>query len=176
MSQAHRALVLLDRRVLAGYPEAMLDISPMASAQTSTFAAIWIPWIEDMGRTPEAEDLAIMADPAAYYRATGGDAYLARLDDTVVGAVAVKGLGASGYEFCKLVVADAARGHGVGRKLVEQCLAFSRENGGPALYLQSFKALDVALGLYERMGFAHCPAPEGMTVLARTQVIMRKPT
>ena len=50
----------------------------------------------------------IMADPAAYYRATGGDAYLARLDDTVVGAVAVKGFGASGYEFCKLVVADAA--------------------------------------------------------------------
>jgi len=125
---------------------------------------------------PEAEDLAIMADPAAYYRAMGGEAYLARINGAIIGAVAVKGLGSSGFEFCKLVVTDAARGHGAGRKLVEQCLAFAQEKGGPALYLQSFKALDVALGLYERMGFMHCPAPEGMTVLARTQVIMRKPT
>jgi len=87
----------------------MLDIQPISPAETGEFARIWIPWLESTGRHPEPEDLAIMADPAAYYRATGGEAFLAKLGGATVGAVAVKGLGASGFEFCKLVVSEAAR-------------------------------------------------------------------
>jgi GNAT superfamily N-acetyltransferase len=153
-----------------------VSIEPMRDDQRDAFASIWIPWLRDtMKRSPEAEDLAIMADPAAYYRGQGGDAFLALLEHQVVGAVAVKKLGASGFEFCKLVVTEDARGHGVGRRLVEHCLRFAADHGGPALYLQSFRALDVAIGLYERMGFMEGPAPAGMSVLARTEVIMSKP-
>ena len=148
-----------------------LQITPIAADRKDAFAAIWIPWLRDtMGRTPEADDLAVMADPAAYYRRSGGEALLALLD----GAVAVKGLGAAGFEFCKLVVTEGARGHGAGRALVEACVQFAGDAGGPALYLQSFNALDVALGLYRRMGFTDASAPAGMTVLARTEVIMSK--
>jgi GNAT superfamily N-acetyltransferase len=154
----------------------MLEIEPMGGADRGAFASIWIPWLEGMGRVPEPEDLQIMADPAAYYRQTGGEAFLAKLNGTTVGAVAVKGLGGSGFEFCKLVVTEASRGHGTGRALVETCLNYSRSQGGPALYLQSFRALDVALELYRRMGFREAQAPAGMTVLARTEVIMSKAT
>ncbi len=90
-----------------------------------------------MGRTPEAEDLEVMADPAAYYRRSGGEAFLASIDGEVVGAVAVKSLSTSGFEFCKLVVTEAARGHGAERALVDTCLQFAANHGGPALYLQS---------------------------------------
>ncbi len=148
----------------------------MAATETGAFSAIWIPWLESMGRVPEAEDLAIMRDPAAYYRSTGGEAFLATRDGVAIGAVAVKRLGPSGFEFCKLVVTADARGSGAGRALVERCLDYAARNGGPALYLQSFKALDVALGLYERMGFQHAEPPPGMAVLARTEVIMAMPT
>ena len=117
-----------------------------------------------------------MRDPATYCRATGGEVFLATLDGATVGAVAVKGLGSSGFEFCKLVVGEKARGCGAGRALVERCIAFSASNGGPSLYLQSFKALDVALGIYERMGFRDTDPPHEMAVLARTGVIMAKPT
>ena len=117
-----------------------------------------------------------MRDPAAYYRATGGEVFLASLDNVTVGAVAVKGLGDSGFEFCKLVVSDQARGSGTGRALIEKCVAYSASKGGPARYLQSFKALEVALSLYERMGFKNAPPPPEMTVLARTEVIMAMPT
>jgi len=152
-----------------------LDILPMQADRRTAFAEIWIPWLRDaMKRTPEPEDLAIMEDPATYYREHGGEAFLAVLDDQVVGAVAVKKLGDAGFEFCKLVVAEKARGHGAGRALVERCVAFAADRGGPALYLQSFKALDVALGLYRRMGFVQSAAPPGMSVLARTDVIMIK--
>jgi putative acetyltransferase len=143
--------------------------------ETGAFADIWIPWLRDtMGRQPEPEDIDVMADPAAYYRRTGGEVFLAHIDGEVVGAVAVKGLGASGFEFCKLVVTDRARGQGAGRRLVEACLDFASRQGRPSLYLQSFNALDIALSLYRRMGFVDAPAPVGMTVLARTEVIMVK--
>ena len=152
-----------------------LQINTIDNDQKDAFAGIWIPWLRDtMGRTPEAEDLEVMADPGAYYRRSGGEAFLASIDSKVVGGVAVKGLGSAGFEFCKLVVTDAARGHGAGRALVDTCLRFAAGNGGPALYLQSFNALDVALGLYRRMGFVDIAAPPGMTVLTRTEVIMAK--
>ena len=152
-----------------------LKITTVDALRIDAFAGIWIPWLRDtMGRTPEAEDLAVMADPAAYYRRSGGEAFLASIDGAVVGAIAVKGLGPSGFEFCKLVVTEAARGHGAGRALVETCVRFAADHGGPALYLQSFHALEVALGLYRRMGFVDATAPPGMAVLARTEVIMAK--
>jgi putative acetyltransferase len=43
-----------------------------------------------------------------------------------------------------------------------------------AFFLQSFNALDVALGLYRRMGFIDSPAPAAMSVLARTEVVMNQ--
>jgi putative acetyltransferase len=152
-----------------------LTITTIGPDQIDAFAGIWVPWLRDtIGREPEAEDLEVTADPAAYYARTGGEAFLAKNDGHVIGAVAVKGLGASGFEFCKLVVTDAARGHGAGRALVEACVDYAKDHGGPSLYLQSFNALDVALGLYRRMGFADTLPPPEMTVLARTEVIMAK--
>jgi putative acetyltransferase len=153
-----------------------LVIAPMKPQDRYRFGEIWIPWLQEMtGRAPEPEDLAVMDDPATYYRNTGGDACLARVDGPIVGTVALKGLGASGFEFCKLVVTEAARGHGVGRALVNACLDASTAAGGNALWLQSFRKLEVALSLYRRMGFHDAPPPPQMSVLARTEVIMRKP-
>ena len=154
-----------------------LSVTTIAPDQIGAFAAIWIPWLRlTVGRTPEAEDLEVMADPSSYYRRTGGEAFLAWVDGNVVGGVAVKGLGKSGFEFGKLVVTEAARGYGSGRALVETCLCFATERGGPMLYLQSFKALDVALSLYRHMGFVDAASPPEMNVLERTDVIMAKTT
>jgi putative acetyltransferase len=152
-----------------------LRIAPIGPDQTSAFGDIWVPWLKStIGLDPEAEDLRAMADPAAFYGASGGAAFLATVSGAVVGGVAVKGLGASGFEFCKLVVTEAARGHGAGRALVQACLDYAAGKGGPWLYLQSFNRLEIALDLYRRMGFADAPAPPGMLVLGRTEVVMRK--
>ena len=152
-----------------------LDIAPMQPSQRSAFGDIWIPWLQAaMGLSPEPEDLRAMADPLAFYGESGGAVFLASLDGEVVGAVAVKGLGAAGFEFCKLVVTEAARGHGAGRALVDACLAYAAEKGGPWLWLQSFNRLDVALDLYRRMDFVDAPPPPEMLVLGRTEVVMRK--
>ncbi len=56
----------------------MLRISPASDEQRHSFAQIRVPWLRDTtGRTPEREDLAIMADPATYYRELGGQVFVA---------------------------------------------------------------------------------------------------
>jgi GNAT superfamily N-acetyltransferase len=152
-----------------------LQIAEIGPDQTSAFGDIWTPWLKTtIGVSPEPEDLRAMADPLAFYRQSEGSAFLASLDGAVVGAVAVKGLGPSGFEFCKLVVTEPARGRGAGRALVEACVRFAEACKGPWLYLQSFNRLEVALALYRRMGFVDAPAPPQMLVLGRTEVIMRR--
>lgn len=152
-------------------------IEAMRPHEAARFSEIWIPWLRDAtGRSPEPEDLRIMASPLTHYRARDGEVFVARLRDEVVGVVAVKHLGGGNYEFAKLVVHKHARGMGVGRRLVQRCLDFVSERDGTALYLQSFHALRTAIELYEKMGFVEAKAPEGMTVLARTEIIMRAET
>jgi GNAT superfamily N-acetyltransferase len=127
-----------------------------------------------MGREPEAEDLAIIADPACSYCGAGGEAFLAKIEGKTDGAVAVKRLGDAGFEFCKLVVTQDAHGSGLGPALVQKCLDFAADHGGKPLYLQSFNALDVALRIYRRMGFVDADPPGTMKMLTRTEVIMMK--
>jgi len=140
------------------------------------FAEIWVPWLRSMtGKDPEAEDLLAVGDPDAFYVQGGGTVLFALKDGEPVGVVAVKNLGAGVYEFCKLVVLESARGLGVGRDLVEACVDFACEAGGHVLMLQSFRRLEVALRMYERMGFVAMQPPAQMLVLARTEIVMGLP-
>ncbi len=127
------------------------------------------------GKEPEPEDLLAVGDPDSFYIRGGGAVLFALQDGKPLGVVAVKSLGGGVFEFCKLVVLEQARGLGVGRDLVQACIRFARDAGGRLLMLQSFRRLEVALRMYERMGFVPMPAPSQMLVLARTEIIMGLP-
>jgi ribosomal protein S18 acetylase RimI-like enzyme len=53
-----------------------------------------------------------------------------------------------------LVVDPAARGRGIGRALAEACAERARRDGAHAIALHTSPAMEVALALYLRMGFA----------------------
>jgi predicted N-acetyltransferase YhbS len=52
-----------------------------------------------------------------------------------------------------LAVTPAARGSGVGRRLMEECVRRSRLTGAGALTLHTTDMMRVAMQIYERMGF-----------------------
>ncbi|MDP5291265.1 GNAT family N-acetyltransferase [Oceanimonas sp. CHS3-5] len=97
-----------------------------------------------------------------HYRPEGRSCYLvARLNGEVVGGAGLAPLGNS-RELCelkKLFLLQAARGHGLGQRLVEACLVFAREQGFSACYLDTLSSMTNAIALYEKLGFRHLDGP-----------------
>jgi ribosomal protein S18 acetylase RimI-like enzyme len=56
-----------------------------------------------------------------------------------------------------LAVHPSCRGRGIGRALVEECLRRCRERGIRTIGLHTTVMMNVARGLYERMGFVRVP-------------------
>jgi GNAT superfamily N-acetyltransferase len=56
-----------------------------------------------------------------------------------------------------LAVAPAARGLGVGRALMRECIRRARQAGARALTLHTTDMMRVAMRLYEGMGFVRAP-------------------
>jgi len=56
-----------------------------------------------------------------------------------------------------LAVPESARGRGVGRALVEECIRRAKRDGASALGLHTSKSMATARDLYMRMGFERAP-------------------
>jgi len=54
-----------------------------------------------------------------------------------------------------LVVKPSARGHGVGRLLAEECVSRARRDGASFMALHTAEIMQVALAMYQRMGFKY---------------------
>lgn len=80
----------------------------------------------------------------------------AHVGDALVGFVAIDATGegeSTGARLRWFIVSDAARGRGVGRKLLSRALAFCDRRGYDPVSLTTFAGLDAARHLYESAGF-----------------------
>ena len=93
-----------------------------------------------------------------------------KLPSNSVAMIAMKG---GGFEVAKMTVAEAARGTGLGRLLMQACLDEAARAGAPRLSLESNSSLAPALGLYRAMGFRDLAPME--TPYARADVFMERP-
>lgn len=91
---------------------------------------------------------------------------VAELDGAIAGSVTFypPGSDKSGegwpveYAAIRLLGVDpAARGKGIGRALTEECFRRARALGAKTMGLHTTTLMDVARGMYERMGFARYP-------------------
>ncbi len=90
-----------------------------------------------------------------------------------LGIVALADMGEYG-EVKSLFVAEAARGRGLGARLLAHVEAEARARKLPLLRLETGNRLHAALALYEKAGFRRRP-PFGAYPDARTSVFMEKP-
>lgn len=96
--------------------------------------------------------------------AKAGEIVVAEQDGRLVGAVAYIGPGKPKAEFFRpewpimrmLVVSPEARGHGVGRALAQECLNRAKRDGASVIALHTSELMQVALPMYQRMGFKWC--------------------
>lgn len=100
------------------------------------------------------------------YAAPAGVLLLALDGGVPVGCVAMRPLAtAHDAEMKRLYVSPAARGLGVGRRLVEALIAYARGQGYHRLFLDTLPEMAVAQLLYRELGFVetgaytHSPVP-----------------
>lgn len=116
------------------------------------FARLNREWIEHYFAL-EPEDETILSDPHAAIIEPGGTIFFARRHDTSVGTVALIPHAPDCFELAKMAVTPAAQGLGIGRRLMESCLAHARAAEAARLYLITNSGLTPAVTLYESVGF-----------------------
>lgn len=84
----------------------------------------------------------------------------------VIGGAGIAPLAGGDADTCelrKMYFLPAARGRGLGARMLETCLQRARELGFRRCYLETLTGMDAAMRLYERSGFRRRPGPLGCT-------------
>ena len=121
----------------------------------------------------EAHNLAIpgtvYTDPTTdhlyeLFQAPNSIYYVAEENGEILGGCGMyptEGLPAGYLELVKLYLVDKAKGKGFGKKLMEECINWAREEGFTHVYLETFGELSAAVVLYEKLGFKSLPTALG---------------
>ncbi len=97
---------------------------------------------------------AYVAGPLADFVIHGsGRLWVAERGGELVGCIAVVAASAKEGQLRWYLVAPAARGLGLGRRLLDEAVAFARKSGHESLFLWTVDALKAAAHLYRAAGF-----------------------
>jgi putative acetyltransferase len=92
--------------------------------------------------------------------------FVAEADGKILGGGGIfptEGLPDGTCELVKMYLLPEARGIGLGRTLIENCLQMARMNGFQQVYLETLDELHLALKIYSKFGFEYLPAPLGQS-------------
>jgi GNAT superfamily N-acetyltransferase len=120
----------------------------------SDFRRINLEWLDKYNLT-ESHDLMVLDDPRGTILNRGGFIWLANSNEGIIGSAALMKEHDDVYELAKMAVTDGYRGRGIGKKLIQTCLAKAREIHAKKLTLFSNHQLQAALKMYEQHGFRH---------------------
>lgn len=136
-------------------PDELDEVSAVLSAAYAEYARPAPAWEE------YARDVADVRS-----RLADADLIVAERDGRVLGAVTfypdgTRSEGAGwppGWAGVRLLgVLPEARGRGIGRALTDECVRRARDRGAVAVGLHTTVLMEVARGMYERMGFVRAP-------------------
>lgn len=131
-----------------------VNIVEYSSQYQPAFRSLNLEWLDKYNLT-ESHDLMVLNDPQATILDRGGFIWLAIADNKVVGSAALMKEHDGEYELAKMAVIADYRGKGIGKLLIETCLAKAREIKAKKILLFSNHQLQTALKLYEKYGFYH---------------------
>ncbi len=90
--------------------------------------------------------------------------FVAESDGKIVGGGGIystDGLPADTCELVKMYLLPEGRGIGLGKTLIEKCLAKAKENGFSQVYIETMPELKKAMSVYQKFGFEYLKGPMG---------------
>lgn len=150
--------------------------APAVSIQPLADAAHWpdvdrllreyVPWVAKRLAQVHAmrlDDSLIEQHHASFARDAGsvlaspGRLLLARLHGEPAGVVALKPVDRTMAEIKRLYVRPSARGHGIGRRMLQDLLSHARKHGFRTIRLETMGFMAEARALYDAFGFVEVP-------------------
>ena len=87
------------------------------------------------------------------YTAEGGAFFGAFEAAALIGTAGIGPVGPGVFELRKMYLRPAARGQGVGQRLLDACVGHVRSRGGAQIVLDTTEQMAAAIAFYERNGF-----------------------
>ncbi len=100
------------------------------------------------------------------FQAPASGYFIALTDGKLLGGAGIltsPGLPEGTCELVKMYLNASARGKGLGKRMIEQCLEFAKEAGYRQVYLETMPELQKAVHVYEKFGFRYLDGPMGNT-------------
>ncbi len=129
-----------------------VEIIPFEDRYLKDFVGLNVEWL-DHYFVVEDEDRELMGQARERIIDKGGQIFCARINEQIVGTVAMINRGEKGYELAKMAVTPNFQGLKIGQKLLDACLDFGREKGLDRIYLESNTIMVPAINLYRKNGF-----------------------
>ncbi len=98
------------------------------------------------------------------FKTAGSIYFVAEESGAILGGGGIyptQNLPAATCELVKLYLSTAARGKGIGKMLIEKCFTAAKDLGYKKIYLESMPELNIAIPMYEKLGFTYLAAPQG---------------
>ena len=135
----------------------MVDIISFNKQYSKDFYELNVEWLKTFFYV-EPYDEEVLSKPEKYIINKGGHIFFAKLEDDVVGTVALMPIGNEGlFELTKMAVSPKHRGHKIGQKLMQYCIDYAKSIGLPKLLLCSNTNLENAIYIYRKYGFIEVP-------------------
>ena len=131
--------------------EKTIEIIDFHSDYSTVFKNLNIEWLEKYFFV-EPHDEEVLENPQSYIINKGGYIFFAKLNDEIIGTVALINEKEC-YELSKMAVLPKYQGLKIGLKLMVHCIDFSKKQGWEKIMLYSNRSLVKAISLYKKVGF-----------------------
>ena len=115
------------------------------------FKNLNVEWLEKYFEV-EPYDKEVLSNPEKYILEKGGKILFAKLEDKIIGTVALMPKNSS-FELTKMAVTDKIQSKGIGSLLMQKCIDEAKNLGLKEIFLFSNTKLDKAINLYKKVGF-----------------------
>lgn len=133
-----------------------IDIVEFDPEYAKDFADLNYQWIAETYGI-ESHDREILDHPCETVITPGGQVFFAISRSDVAGTVAMIPYEDDAFELTKMAVDPAFRGHGIGDRLMEACIDFTRRSSRKRIILESNTKQVAAIQLYRKFGFKDTP-------------------
>ena len=115
------------------------------------FKNLNVEWLEKYFEV-EPYDKEVLSNPEKYILEKGGKIFFAKLEDKIIGTVALMPKNSS-FELTKMAVTEKIQSKGIGSLLMQKCIDEAKNLGLKEICLFSNTKLDKAINLYKKVGF-----------------------